>query len=513
MTPSSVVPVDRSQPGGPDPRRPVLIGLMAAVALAAMDGTIVAIAVPAIVQDLGGFSLFPWVFSAYMLAMAVTIPIYGRLADLHGRRPMLLVGTVIFLAGSLLAGFAWDIRVLIAARVLQGIGAGGIQPISQTIAGDLYPLRERGKVQAAFSSVWGVSGVLAPAIGGAFAEYVTWRLIFLINLPVGIAALIMVNRRLKESVERRTHKVDVLGSSLLMAGVGLIVLGLLQGGSAWAWGSAPSVAVFAAGVLALLAFGWWERRAAEPMVPPWVFGRRLLIGANLGSFAVGFLLIGIAAFLPTYATGVLGASALVAGFALAVQSVGWPIAAGLSARLYLRIGFRDTGLTGLGLILISGLLLATVDADSSLAFVAAASFVNGSGLGLLSASMLVGVQSVVGWERRGVVTASSIFARTLGSAVGAAVFGAVANSTLADWFHNAPRGLGPGLPESVDEAGQALDGAPGLSPQVVEYVREGVALATHHVFLGIVITALLGIAAVLMTPRRYEPLKFDDDRA
>ncbi|HET8607450.1 MAG TPA: MDR family MFS transporter [Gaiellaceae bacterium] len=496
----------------PAARRRVLVGLMLTMALAAMDTTIVATAIPSIVRDLGGFSLFPWVFSGYVLAQAVTIPIYGKLADLYGRKPVLIVGTLIFLAGSILSGIAWSMVALIVFRALQGLGAGAIQPVVTTLAGDLYTLEERARVQGYISSVWGISAVVGPAIGGFFAEYATWRWIFYVNVPIGAAALAVILTGFHEPhVVRRRHRIDVGGAGLLVGGIGLLIFGLLQGGVRWPWVSVQSLATFAVSAALLVAFAFQERRAAEPMLPPWVFGRRILLGAALGSGAVGLLTIGLTTFLPTFAQGVLGAGPVVAGFTLAAMSVGWPVAASQSGRLYLRIGFRDSALIGTGICLVAGILFALLGDGSQVWQAAGACLVMGVGLGLLSTPLIVGVQSVVDWSRRGVVTGASMFTRMLGQALGAAIFGSVANSTLHRWLVQAPPAVAAKLPRSVNAASSVLGGhAP--HGAAGDYVRHGLELATHRVFLGLVAVAVLALAALLVTPRRFEQLELESVR-
>ncbi|MGH9063532.1 MAG: MDR family MFS transporter [Acidimicrobiales bacterium] len=490
-------------------RTKVFVALILTLALSAMDSTIVATAIPSIVHDLGGFSLFAWVFSVYLLAQAVTIPVYGKLADLYGRKPVLVVGTLVFLAGSILSGLSWSMVALIAFRGLQGVGAGSIQPIANTIVGDLYTVEERAHIQGYLSGVWGVAAVVGPAIGGFFAQYLTWRAIFYINVPIGAVALYMISRHLHEQVARRRHRIDVAGSGLLAAGVGLLILGLLEGGVQWPWVSAPSLGVFGVAAAALGAFVGQERRAAEPMIPPWAFGRRLLAGANLGAGVIGLLTIGLTTFLPTFDQGVLGASAVVAGFALAAMSLGWPVMSGLSGRLYLRIGFRDTALIGSVVTVAAAVLFVSLPAGAPVWETAAASFLLGVGLGLMSTPLIVGVQSVVGWERRGVVTGANLFTRMLGSAVGAAVFGAIANGTLARWFRHAPAALAGQLPRSVDAASTVLGGGGShLSGPAAAYVRQGLYLGLHRVFLALAAAAAVGVVVLVWTPRQFRALTF-----
>ncbi len=494
-------------------RGQVLAGLMLVIALAAMDAAIVATVVPPIVNDLGGFSLFPWLFSVYLLAQAASVPIYSKLADLYGRKPILLIGVVIFLAGSVLCGISWNMVALIAFRGVQGLGAGAILPIAMTVVGDLYTVVERARIQGWLSSVWGVSAVVGPAAGGLFAEYLSWRWIFYVNLPIGVVALFMVATRLREQVVRRPHHIDVTGSALMFLGVGLLVLGLLEGGVHWAWTSAASIGVFAAALLALGGFVWQERRAPEPTVPGWVLTRRAPLGAALTNAVIGLLMIGMITFLPTYAQGVLGTTPLLAGFILAAMTVGWAGIAAFAGRLYLRIGFRDTALWGTSLTIVAALLLGLLPGSAPLWALALASLLMGCGIGLPAVSLLVGVQSVVGWEQRGVVTGTALFTRMLGSAIGAAVFGSVANSTLATWFRQAPASIRGRLP-SVNATGEVLGGtATRANDAVAGYVRQGLDLAGHRVFHALAVVAVVGIAAVLTAPRRFTTLRFDDQPA
>ena len=484
-------------------RGPVLIGLMLSTALVALDATIIATAVPSIVRDLGGFSQFPWLFSIYLLTQAVTVPLYGKLADVVGRRPVLFFGIAVFLVGSVLCGVAWSMPALIVARAVQGIGAGAVLPMTMTIVGDLYSVEERARVQGYVASVWGVSSVIGPTLGGVFAEYLSWRWIFFVNLPLGAVAAWMLWRAFHENVERRKHQLDIAGAALLTAGFSLLILGLLEGGVAWDWASAVSFAVFAFAAVALVAVVVVERRAAEPVLPLWVFSRRILVGGNLASIAVGVVLIGLSSYVPTYVQGVLGTGALVAGFALAAMTLGWPLAAALAGRVYLRIGFRDTALIG-GLAVIAGsLLVVRLTADSAVLTVAAATFVVGVGLGLLSAPVIVAVQSSVDWQQRGVVTGTNMFARNLGSAVGVAVFGAIANTTLADRFASAPRSLPASLREGADAERLVVQGGDQTGP-VADFVRAALFDASHHVFIGIVVAAVLGFAVLWLMPRRTE---------
>jgi EmrB/QacA subfamily drug resistance transporter len=482
---------------------------MLSTALVAIDSTILAAAVPSIVTDLGGFSQFPWLFSIYLLAQAVSVPIYGKLADSMGRKPIMLTGIGLFLLGSVLCGVAWSMPLLIAARAVQGLGAGATLPMSMTIVGDIYTVEERARVQGFIASVWGMASIVGPTLGGLFSEYISWRWIFFVNLPVGAFAVLMLLRHLHENVERRRHRVDYAGAGLLAVGGSFLVLALLQGGHSWAWGSPQSVTLFVLSAAALVAFPFVERRAAEPVLPLWLFRHRITNGANAVSLLVGAVLIGLTSYVPTFAQGVLGFGALLSGFALAAMTVGWPLAAGTAGRIYMRVGFRDTSLIGVGFIIAGALLLLTIGESSSLWLVAAYSFVVGVGLGYTSSPTLVAVQSVVGWQSRGVVTGTNMFARSIGSALGVAVFGAIANASLAARFAHPPAGTKGRLPKSADDAALVLDPHSGVGSSVREFVRAALTTATHHVFIGVAVLAVTMLVAVLLMPRSTTPLEPD----
>jgi len=404
---------------------------MVASGIVAIDSTILATAVPSIVKDLGGFSQFPWLFSIYLLASAVSVPVYSKLADVVGRKPIILIGIGLFLVGSILCGFAWSMPALIAFRAIQGLGAGAIQPISITIAGDIYTVQERARVQGYLASVWAISSVVGPTLGGLFSQFLSWEWIFFVNIPLCLVAGALVWRNFHEKVERRAHRIDYAGSALLTVSLSLLILGVLEGGQAWAWNSPISFGVFGIGALVFVAFLFVERRAAEPVLPLWAFQRRLLLTTTLTGFAIGALLIGLTSYIPTYLEGSIGTPPLLAGLALAALTLGWPLAATISGRIYLRIGFRSTVLIGIGVILVAAAALVALAPVPSVAGIAVVCFVLGFGLGLATVPGLVAAQASVGWNERGVVTGTNLFARSAGSAIGAAIFGAVANGIIA----------------------------------------------------------------------------------
>jgi MFS family permease len=450
-------------------RGPVLIALMLSSGLVAIDSTIVATAVPSIVRDIGGFSSFPWLFSAYLLAQAVSVPVYAKLSDMAGRKPIILTGIGLFLLGSILCGLAWSMPALIAFRVVQGLGAGAVMPVAITIAGDIYSLEERAKVQGYLASVWAISSVVGPTLGGGFSSLGIWRGIFLVNIPLCLLAGWMLVRNFHENIERTTHRVDYLGAALLTVSLSLIILGALEGGQAWAWNSPVSIAVFAVGAVVLLVFLLVERRAAEPVLPPWVLSRRLLATTAFISFGTGAVVLGLTSYVPTFLEGALSVSPVLAGLSLAALTIGWPVSASQSGRLYLRIGFRATALIGISVTVLGSAVLAVVSYTPNLVLVAASCFTVGLGLGLVATPSLIAAQSVVEWNERGVVTGTNLFARSIGSALGVAVFGAVANAIYA----GSPTG---------------------------ETNPHTVVTASTAVFLAVLISAALTVVAVLAMP-------------
>ncbi|CAN5176897.1 MDR family MFS transporter [soil metagenome] len=412
-------------------RGPVLIALMLTTGLVAIDSTILATSVPSIVADIGGFSQFPWLFSIYLLAQAVSVPVYAKLSDMVGRKPIILTGIGLFLVGSILCGFAWSMPVLIAFRVVQGLGAGAVQPMAVTIAGDIYTVAERAKVQGYIASVWAVSSVIGPTLGGVFSEFVSWRWIFFVNIPLCFIAGWMLVKHLHEKIAPHKHTIDYAGAILLTLGLSALILAVLEGGQAWAWNSPVSIGAFALGTLLLVCFVLAERRAAEPVLPLWVFSRRLLLTTTLVSLGVGAIMVGLTSFVPTFLEGSIGITPIVSGLAVAALTVGWPISASQSGRLYLRLGFRRTILIGVGIAVIGCLAMAMTARTPSVFFASASCFVVGLGLGLAATPALIAAQSSVPWNERGVVTGTNLFARSIGSAVGVAIFGAIANGIYA----------------------------------------------------------------------------------
>lgn len=437
--------VDRASIGLRSERGPVLAALMLSTGLIAIDATILATAVPSIVRDLGSYQQFPWLFSVYLLAQAVSVPIYSRFADTVGRKPIILLGIGLFLLGSILCGVAWSMPALILFRIVQGLGAGAVAPMSMTIVGDIYTVAERAKVQGYIASVWAISSVVGPALGGIFAQLDAWRWIFWVNVPLCLIAGWMLLREYHEKMQTQKHRIDYAGAALLTVGLTGLILGMLEGGNAWDWISAPSALCFGIGVLALVAFGLVERRAAEPIVDLRLAARPLILTTTIVSLGIGALMTGVTSFAPAYLEGSIGIAPLLSGLAVAALTLGWPISAANAGRLYLRIGFRRTTLTGMGITTIAAIALAAVSPWPNPFSVAGIAFVLGFGLGWSAAPTLIAAQASVGWGERGAVTGMNAFARSAGSALGVAVFGAISNAVIA-------RGAGPDDPATIVSA-------------------------------------------------------------
>ncbi|GAA1867513.1 MDR family MFS transporter [Myceligenerans crystallogenes] len=427
-------------------RGPILGSLMLAAALVALDATILATAAQTIARELGDFERLPWLFSVYTLAQAVSVPVYGRLADVLGRKRMMLAGIVLFLLGSVLCGVAGSMTWLIVGRVVQGLGAGAVMPMSMTIVSDVYTLAERAKTQGYMASVWAAASVVGPALGGVFSQFASWRWIFWINVPLGLLAAVMLWRSFHEPERDGAREpIDYVGAALLTAGSTALLLGLLEGASL----ALPfTVGLYALAALLLGGFAWWALRTAHPVFDLRVLRRRVIGASTVAGFMVGVIVLGLSTYVPIYAQGVLGATPLAAGFALAAMTIGWPLTATFSGNFYLRIGFRATGLIGSSLVLAGSVLAALLLGEHAAVWqVAATTFLIGAGMGMTAVPTLIAAQTSAPWHERGAVTGLNMFSRSIGSAVGVAVFGAVVNALAAIGADGTP--TGPGLAHAM----------------------------------------------------------------
>lgn len=471
----------------------MLAGLVLAMFMSAIEGTIVATAMPDIAASLGGFSLYAWVFAGYLLMQAVTTPMFGKAADLVGRKPVFVVGVGIFLAASVACGFATSMPWLIGFRLLQGIGAGAVQPVTATLAGDLYSFRERARVQGWLSSVWGISALLGPLAGGLIVERFDWAWIFWANVPFGIVAIVAVVAFLHEDVDRHGRSIDGVGIATFTVATasGLVLLTQV---ATLPWGA--SVALGATSVAAFAAFVVHERRAREPMIPPDLWSDPLVRSANLATLGAGAVMIAVATYLPTYAQTVFGSSALIAGFTLTTMSIGWPIASVAAGHLVVRIGTRHVARIGSLALLAGSLAFVAMRPSFGPAYAAASSALVGVGMGLLSTTFIVSIQTRVEWQRRGSATATNLLMRILGNALGAALLGGIVNASLLAWLQR--RGLGEVV--RLDDVTRLLDGTLPAGDVALDAIRAGMRQAIDGAFVAMAVAAVLTVAVAFTVP-------------
>lgn len=484
-------------PARPTVRRPfVLAAVMAASFMIAIEATIVSTAMPQIAGQLGDLQLYSWVFSSFLLAQTATTVVFGKLADLYGRRSVLLVGIAIFLVGSILCGLAWSMPSLIAFRLIQGLGAGAIQPVSITVVGDLYPAHERGRVQGWLASVWGVSSVIGPLAGGLIIQHVSWAWIFWINVPIGLAAAAGFFFFLREPISAKQRSVDVAGAALFTVAIAALMVALTEGGTAdtSTWAAAALVCVVAGAL-----FVRQERRARDPMISFELWAHRSLAATNAATLFSGMAVIGLTTFLPMYVQAVMGRSPLTAGFMLTAMVLGWPIASTLGARNFARFGLRPVLITGAVLLPIGAIAFVVLSPTMSPLVAGLGSLVMGFGMGFFSTAAIVLIQDSVGWSERGAATASNLFARNLGSTLGATVLGVVLNASLAG--HQG--GSLQQIQRLLGSAAPALDTAAS---------RAALAQGLHLTFWGVLLIAAATLAIALLVPRVTTRHKDDQDR-
>ncbi|MBM3345251.1 MAG: MFS transporter [Betaproteobacteria bacterium] len=469
-----------------------------AMFMAAIEGTIVATSMPSIVAKLGGVQLYSWVFSSYLLMQAVTVPIYGKLSDLFGRKRVFVAGILMFLAGSVLCGFAWSMPSLVVFRFLQGVGAGAVQPLAITLVGDLYAIEERGRTQGYVAGVWGLSSIIGPLGGALIVQHLHWSWIFWINAPFGLACIFLVTRYLHEDVSRRARSIDYPGAALLLVAVSALMLGLTHGGD---WGAAELASLGAVALVSWALFIVQQRCAEDPIMQPGLWRNRLIALANVATLTAGIVMIGLIGFLPTLVQGVLGGSALVAGFALSAMSIGWPIASVITGHVIVRAGPRRLVLLG-GSVLLAGSIAVALFAAHGPLTAGLGCMVVGIGLGTLNTTFIVSVQTSVAWAQRGAATGTHMLMRILGSALGAAIFGGVLNVSMQRF-----------LAERAAEASISLDSIQGLlaggahaapavalSSPLSALLQEGLSSSLQLVFWGVVVSSAVTLAVVSGMP-------------
>jgi MFS family permease len=452
------------------------------MATAAMEATVVATAMPTVVGSLGGLELYGWVGAIYLLASTVTIPLNGKLADVYGRKPVMLAGIFVFLLGSMLSGMSRTMVQLIAFRGVQGVGAGALQPIALTIIGDLYTPRERARIQGLFGAVWGVAAMVGPFLGGLIVRALSWRWVFYINLPFGAISAGLLVLSLREKIERKEHRFDVLGALTLS---GAILALLLAAGRI-----APAL-LFSVSIALLAAFVWVERRAPEPILPLSLLARPVIAVATLGGAILGAVMMGTLMFVPLFVQALLHGTPTEAGSTVGPMLVGWPIAATAGGRLLAKTGFRPIVRSGFIVVTASAVVLWWMLRPGASVWALRIAMTGlGAGLGLANTALLIAVQDSVDWSQRGVATATTMFSRSIGSAIAVGGLGALLAAAIGPSASSAEveRLLNPRITGGLDAA-------------AVERLAGGLEHGLANVFLVVAVLAGVGLIVGMMFPR------------
>ncbi|QOK24411.1 MFS transporter [Janibacter indicus] len=481
---------------------------MLGMLVASVSQTIVGPALPRIVSELGGMDHYSWVATAAMLVSAVTVPIVGKFSDLYGRRGFYLGGIVVFMIGSLIAGFSQSFWMLVAGRAVQGLGMGTLMPLSQTIIGDIIPPRQRGKYQGLMGAVFGVTSVAGPLLGGVITDHLGWRWLFFVSLPIGLIALVFIARFLHVPHTPRKAPIDYLGITTLSTGLVALLLAVSFGGSSWAWGSTESISLFVLSVVALTAFVLVERKAAEPVLPLRLFANRAISLSLVSAFGVAIVMFGAIIYIPVFAQGVIGVNATNSGLILMPLMLGFIICGILTGMLITRTGkYLPFMLTGIAIMAVGVFLLTRLDHAATSLQLTEAMVVLGIGLGMAMQQYTLVVQNAVSRSDMGVATASTQFFRNVGSTVGIAIFGAVMSSGLQEKIASHLPGGMPAQAGGHMDAGAVLDPSAlaKLPPAVADAVRWGLADKLTDAFaLGLPILAVVFVATLFIpnTPLR-----------
>jgi len=492
-----------STPSESGSNRAILGAVGVLLLLASLDQTIVSTALPTIVADLGGLDHLSWVVTAYLLTSTVTAPLYGKLGDLYGRKLMMQISVVLFLLGSTLCAMADSMVFLISARALQGIGGGGLFVLALTVVGDVVPARERGKVQGIFGGVFGLSSVAGPLLGGFFVDNLTWHWIFLINLPIGIVALVIFAMAFKPRGVRMGHKIDYLGATLLTTSLSALVLFTSLGGRSYAWDSAFILGLMALSIVAAILFILVESRAAEPVLPLGLFKHRTFTVFVALGFMVGLAMFGAITFLPLYLQVAKGVSPTASGLQLIPMTFGILAGSIGSGQIMSRTGkYKALPLIGAVIMTIGMLMLSQLDAATSSFLVGASMFVMGLGMGPMMSVSTTATQNAVPREMLGVATAGLTLFRQVGGSIGVSVFGAIFTARLAS-------GLGGLLPAGVDTASLRGDMVAALPQPVRDQVLTAFTNALSPIFLIGAAAAVIGFVIALFL--REVPLRGRDE--
>ncbi|WP_068614204.1 MDR family MFS transporter [Paenibacillus tuaregi] len=474
----------------------ILAGLLLSTFLAAIEGTVIGPAGPRIVGELGGAQLLSWVFTAYLLTMSVTTPIFGKMSDLYGRKMVFVVGSVLFLGGSLLCGFATSMEQLIIFRAIQGIGAGGLIPVTFTIIGDIYSIEERAKVQGYISSVWGISSLVGPLLGGYVVDAFNWRWVFGFNIPFGLLSLVFIIKYLDENIEKKKVKIDIAGAITFTIGVAALLFGLAAGGQQLAWDSPLLIVIFAVAVVSLVLFFVVEKRAEEPLVPLKLFKYRDIAYSNIASLLASALLIGLTSYFPLWVQGVLRENATRSGLLLAPMSVSWLVGSVIGGRWIVSHGSRITSIIGLLFIVVGAGGMAFVTDETPEYVLMLWNALYGLGFGFSFTVFTIIAQSSVGFSLRGASTALNSFVKSLGQTIGVAVFGVLINQHIAD-AAEASRKQGNMVSQNDINKLLSPEEVADLPKELWNTLRHFLEGGLHLLFIIMAVIAIIGTISVL----------------
>src|SRR5438067_9324582 len=493
----------------------VLATVMLVQFVSILTSTIVSTAAPTIVDELHGLNLYAWLFSSYLLASSVTVPVVGKLSDLFGRRPFYIGGLLLFLFGSAVSGFSQNMGELIAARAVTGIGGGAMMSLGVTTIGDIFSPRERGRWMGLIMSVFGLGSIVGPLVGGFITDHFGWRWVFYVNLPLGLIALALIGFLLPRLAGHGRVRIDWLGIALLVVGVLPLLVGLTWAGLTYPWGSPQVIGALVAGAILLVAFAVWENRAAEPILPLHLFENRAFTVAVILSFLVGIALFGTLTFLPLYAQGVLGYSAQDSGLVLAPLMVGFVLGSLVGGQLTTRTGrYKLQTLIGMVVAVAGMFLLSRLSADSTFSQALVAMVVTGTGVGAVFPTLSVVVQSAFPYRMLGTANAGRQFFNNLGAVVGVPVMATIVIETLKNEL---PRHLPGGASSQLAKAAtsgaqgliagqsQGLTAAFGKLPPAIEHqlltaVRVSLSIGVERAFLVGTGLAALGVLVALFLP-------------
>ncbi|MBO1005692.1 MFS transporter [Pseudogracilibacillus auburnensis] len=407
----------------------VVIALLIATFLMAIEGTIVSTAMPKIVEDLGGSHLYTWVISVYLLAVVISTPVFGKMADLYGRKLMFTIGTIIFLVGSMLSGLSQNMEQLVIFRLIQGIGAGALATIPFTIIGDIFEFEVRAKMQGWVSSVWGIAGIIGPLAGGFIVDTISWHWIFFMNLPFGIVALILLWVSLHEQIDKKKQIIDYAGifTFAVCMSAFLYALSLLKEAKQF---TGPINILLAVSLVSLCLFLWIEKNGKEPMLPLSLFRKKFIMIANLAGFFLSFILVAVTFYIPLWVQGVTGLTATISGLVMSPMSITWPLGAVLSGKWMSRKPISHITLMGIAVITVGCIGFAFFQMTTPVAFMLVVTAVIGFGFGITFTAFTVAVQSAVDWNMRGAAMGSNNLMRNLGQAIGIAVSGLLLSEQL-----------------------------------------------------------------------------------